>query len=65
MHEQRPKTAKGKPISNFRQPRGQQNGQTDRPIRSDNLLFVGGDEEVRLVADKDDEARTTDPCKSK
>jgi hypothetical protein len=36
QHEQQPKTAKGKLISDFRQPRGQLNGQTDSPTGSDN-----------------------------
>ncbi len=47
----RPKTANGKPVSDFRQPRGQLNGQTDSSTGRDNLLFFRGDEE--------DEVRTT------
>ncbi len=54
-----PKTANGKPVSDFRQPRGQLNGQTDSSTGRDNLLFFRGDEEGIFVADEEDEVRTT------
>jgi hypothetical protein len=59
LFEQRPKTVKGKPISDLRQPRGLLNGQTGSPTGRDNLLFSRNDEEVRFVADEGDEVRTT------
>ncbi len=55
MREQLPN--KGKPIicSQWEQIKGQ----TDSPIGRDNILFFGGDDEqVRFVADEDDEMRT-------
>ncbi len=42
MHEQWPRTAKEKPKSDFRQPRGQLNRQTDSPNGRDNSLFFQG-----------------------
>jgi hypothetical protein len=60
LHEQWLMTFKGKPISDFRQSRGQLKGPIDSPTRRDNLLFMGDDEEVRFVADEDDEVTTTE-----
>ncbi len=42
LHGQQPKTAKGKQICDFRQPRGKLNRQTDSLTGRDNLLFFRG-----------------------
>jgi hypothetical protein len=49
LHEQQPKTAKGRPISDFRQPRDQLNGQNDSPTGRDTYSFSGGDQIVVLL----------------
>jgi hypothetical protein len=48
-------TAKGNPISGFRQSRGNWNGKQTAQLEETTYSFSGGDEEVRYVADEDDE----------